>query len=497
MSRQTIKQARSKDDWPSIRAAKKRYAHGTHARYVLARCRCEPCRESNREYERTRQLRRQLPYVVEYNTRMHLWVVRETSSRRIVHSCKTKITAKRHAENLNSTRSDSCELIPVEPVVRHIRWLQDLGIGVKTIGKTSTVSQSVLNRMLEGNIQRTRRSTAAKVLNVSPEAIQGGARIRSDETLVLIERLIDAGYTRTSIAHQLGYTSNVLQIGKTGWIQVRSAKAVHELYEHLVATTPGLPPAGPFRIGTRESTFARKGGTRQQKTPIALEHGTAGHYENGCRCKACCAAFRSASTAKERQRGLRYAIRLSQGTKTWIIVDRITGATIYGSTSKEKTLELRDNLNSDDPASSQKMLVDATPAREHIHRLINAGTGTTAIARATGLDPGHVGYLANGRLKRTTKPALNRILALIPGELPPGGRIEAGPTWELLDRLTAAGFERKWIATLLGLPSSAFAQRGRTVSLARARDLLVLYTTLRARIPALRELEPTSEGTIT
>ena len=42
--------------------ATKTREHGTYTKYVQERCRCEDCRQANRDYERARARRTEPPY---------------------------------------------------------------------------------------------------------------------------------------------------------------------------------------------------------------------------------------------------------------------------------------------------------------------------------------------------------------------------------------------------------------------------------------------------
>jgi hypothetical protein len=483
-----------KNSFPSIIAAEQRYKHGTHARYVLARCRCGRCRNAAVEYEQQRQKKRRPTFEVKLSRNKESYNIRNVLTGRIVFRSSSSAAVKKRANELNSEQSASTELIPVDEVVRHIRWLQDAGIGVKTIGRASTVSQSVLNRMLEGDIRRTRRSTAAKVLRIKPEnVLRGGARMRADETFVLIARLEKAGYRRGWIAMQLGAATPTLQIAKTGWVSVKKAREVHALYERTARKDRSLRTAPPFRIGEAESSLARHHGQSAARIPNAKPqarpHGTAAGFDAGCQCMKCVRAKERAAKAKASRLGTRYVIRPVPTRDKWIVADVSTGTVIHRSEDREKAIALRDSMNAADPVSSARMLVDATPVRRHLRSLASAGATSCGIALAAGISSAQVQYLMRGQSRRTANRNAKAIMSLRPGELPTSDRIDAAASWAMLDRMLAAGFDHRWIVITLNLPESAFAYRGKTIALDRARDLLVLYESLRECVPILQELE--------
>lgn len=102
------------------------HQHGTHACYVLDRCRCHPCRRANSAYER------------------------------------------RRTKNNAYGRSN---LVPAEPVRRHVRTLRAQGLGTKWIAALAGVSHGSLSKLVYGErglapSRRVRRETARKLLSV-------------------------------------------------------------------------------------------------------------------------------------------------------------------------------------------------------------------------------------------------------------------------------------------------------------------------------------------
>ncbi len=101
-------------------------------------------------------------------------------------------------------------------------------------------------------------------------------------------------------------------------------------------------------------------------------------------------------------------------------------------------------------------------AKAHIETLRRSGVGTRQIARLAGISRTQVGDIAAGRthyIRRVTEAA---ILA-VDAQLAPGALIDAGPTWELVERLVAFGITRKRIG-------QAITGRGETLSLQLHRD---------------------------
>lgn len=112
------------------------HQHGTHACYVLDRCRCIPCAVANTDYERDR--------------------------------------AKRHAYGQFDTFTDA------QPVRVHVLGLMMQGVGLKTISRTSGVSTGTLGKLIYGHprpddtrrfTRRVLRETAEKLLAVTEDAL--------------------------------------------------------------------------------------------------------------------------------------------------------------------------------------------------------------------------------------------------------------------------------------------------------------------------------------
>ena len=479
------------NDFPSIAKAKRRYKHGTHARYVLARCRCEPCRVSNREYEKDRQARRRPPYHLKYSPSGKLWVVRNGKSGKIAARTRTKAAAQRKADKLNAEHTTSSELVSTAEVLDHIRWLQSQGVGIKTLSKASTVSGSVINRMIDGDIKRTRRSTMAKILSVGADVVKHGARMRADDTMALVASLVDAGYTRGWIAQKLGAQSAGLQVGRAGWISIGKARAIHNIYLWVAKRDPSVRPiSATFKIGEAESSMARGRGALRAKptTKITLPpHGTAARARHGCRCNGCIGAANRAGAAKTRFGQLRYIARFIGGR--WVVRDTISATIAFRTNDKGGAFAVARDLNSKDPCSSLTMLVDATPVRKHLRQIYAQGTTIAAMARASGVSNAQVHFLMSGRSRRTSGRKASALLALSSTALPTAARIDAAPTYLLVDRLEAAGFATQWLASVLDLPVRHLRNRSKRVSLERARDIAALYSVLRERVSTVKELE--------
>ncbi|HET7488279.1 MAG TPA: hypothetical protein VFJ85_10140 [Acidimicrobiales bacterium] len=179
-------------------------AHGTHAKYVVERCGCEPCRAANRDYERRRRQAQSRPD--------ETWL----------------------------------PYVGAEPARRHLARLSAAGIGLKTVARLSGLSHGGLSKIVYGSkgrgpSKRIRPATLAAILAVEPAAAAGGQRVSAERTWALLDELIAAGYTRTFLAAALGSTSArpSLQLGRRR-VRASTAKAVEQLHRRLIGRPP--PP---------------------------------------------------------------------------------------------------------------------------------------------------------------------------------------------------------------------------------------------------------------
>src|SRR4051812_1680110 len=111
-------------------------AHGTRAKYVLEKCRCEPCTAANREYVRASSQRAAPAYV------------------------------------------------DAGPARRHITELRDAGVGLKTVAKAAGVSHGALSKLVYGETarggkptKRIRPETMERILAVTPADVADGATV--------------------------------------------------------------------------------------------------------------------------------------------------------------------------------------------------------------------------------------------------------------------------------------------------------------------------------
>lgn len=119
--------------------------------------------------------------------------------------------------------------------------------------------------------------------------------------------------------------------------------------------------------------------------------------------------------------------------------------------------------------------VPAGPVRSHLAELVESGVGLRTVAARTSLSRDSLAKLLRGERRRVSKRTRELILAISPEHLADGALVPAGPTWERVGQLLAAGKTKAWISAQIGQAGRAL-QLGReqvTVRNARAIARLV------------------------
>jgi hypothetical protein len=171
--------------------------HGTHAKYAVDRCRCAPCRQAQRGYNRNR--------------------IRQMS------------------------RPDGiwCPYVDAEPTREHVQWLATCGVGIKTVAKLSGVPHGSLSKLMYGDrargmapSRRVRPVTASRILAVMPNHAAGAQQISAAPTWRLLDDLIGRGWSRSELARRLGFKTPALQISRRA-VRASTARKVERLHAEL------------------------------------------------------------------------------------------------------------------------------------------------------------------------------------------------------------------------------------------------------------------------
>ena len=201
--RKKAKSRRRTSPTPRYVAPDSNRPHGTHAKYVVEKCRCEPCTKATRDYERRR--------VHAINRPDETWV----------------------------------PYVPAGPARRHVRDLMAMGIGPKSIAKLSGVPHGAISKLIYGNYKgrrasrRIRPETARRLLAVTPEMASGAQKVDASPTWALLDDLIDKGWTRAELARRLGQKGPGLQVRRTK-VRASTARTVERLHAELASMAP--PP---------------------------------------------------------------------------------------------------------------------------------------------------------------------------------------------------------------------------------------------------------------
>lgn len=164
-----------------------RRPHGDRLRY-MAGCRCDQCRRANTAYEIER-------------------------------------SKARKAGDWNG-------LVSADKARAHLSALSAKNVGRRSVSDVTGVASSILVEIIAGRKTRIRARTERLILAVTEAAAADRALIPAKATWKLLDELLADGYTKTELAHQLGYKRPALQLDRE-WVTVRNAHQVKCLYQRL------------------------------------------------------------------------------------------------------------------------------------------------------------------------------------------------------------------------------------------------------------------------
>lgn len=209
-----------------------RHPHGTRARYVAARCRCDACRAANTAYARSR-----LAAAVE----------RAEGVRRPDGLCLCGVRVRRDA------RGGLCKqcrprlawngLVPAARARAHLAALSAQGVGRRSVQAATDIGGRILSDISSGARARIRAETERRILAVDAGARADGALVPSAEVRRAVREMLRLGLTKTEIAERLGYRSHALQLTSRR-VTVRNAHRVKKLLAEVreeVARSAAMP----------------------------------------------------------------------------------------------------------------------------------------------------------------------------------------------------------------------------------------------------------------
>lgn len=183
--------------------------HGTRAKYVVEKCRCDLCRASATAYARDVNRRKAYGTYVSY--------------------------------------------VDAEPARRHVRRLGAQGMGWKRVSHAAGLSPSTVWKLVYGDTKRYGRpsnrvmpKTAAAILSVELD-LADGAKIDATGTSRRLRGLVAIGYSQSFLAQRIGVrpTNFGPLVHDRERVTVATARAVSDLYDEL-SMTP--------RVGTDHRT---------------------------------------------------------------------------------------------------------------------------------------------------------------------------------------------------------------------------------------------------
>lgn len=147
----------------------------------------------------------------------------------------------------------------------HLRSLAAEGMGYKRVATVAGVASSTVGRILYGRgdrgtppTPRVRYDIAQKLLAVQAANHGPNKPIEASGTVRRIRALIAIGWTRTEVAHGIGWTlsnlGTLLHRGAepyAGFVEVRTAEAVAALYDRLSMRPSGGPYSARARAEAR------------------------------------------------------------------------------------------------------------------------------------------------------------------------------------------------------------------------------------------------------
>lgn len=169
--------------------------HGTRTRYVRG-CRCDDCRQANREYARRRD--------------RHL--------RRVAYGIEER--AERYVDATEARK--------------HLEWLRSWGIGLRTVSQHTGIGRTALQQIVSGESRKVLATTADKVLGVLRDTRHGQVIVDASLTWRRIAWLQQRGWSKARIARELGYASPALQFDPER-ITYRLEQRVEQLVRKVLA----------------------------------------------------------------------------------------------------------------------------------------------------------------------------------------------------------------------------------------------------------------------
>lgn len=200
-------------------------AHGTRAKYVVERCRCDACRKACRDYETWR--------------------------------------SRQHAYGRTP-------YVDAGPVRAHIRKLRAAGLGWKRVADRAGIPESTVWKLLYGDpkrgqtpSKRVRRRTARAILAVTCDLDALGATVHvpATGTVRRLRALVAIGWSQSKLAVMLGrLPANLGKTMSATEVAAGTARSVRDLYDRLWDRPPPETTHSERQSASRARNLARRNG---------------------------------------------------------------------------------------------------------------------------------------------------------------------------------------------------------------------------------------------
>lgn len=199
--------------------------HGTRAKYVVEKCRCDACREVCRDYER--------------------WRLRQKAYGRTAY-------------------------VDAAPVRAYIRGLRAAGLGWKRVADRAGIAESTMWKLIYGDpkrrqapSRRVRRRTARAILAVTCDLDALGATVHVPAvgTARRLRALVAIGWSQSKLAQMLGkLPANLGKTMTSEQVAAGTARAVRDLYDRLWDRPPPESTWSERQSASRARNLARRNG---------------------------------------------------------------------------------------------------------------------------------------------------------------------------------------------------------------------------------------------
>jgi hypothetical protein len=170
-------------------------AHGTRVKYVQERCRCEPCTEANRVYQRNLDRERR---------------------------------ARAYGFDIEPRLIDATE------AREQLKVLRRNGIGSRTITELTGLGRTTVRKIASGATTKIRPDTLELIMSINYDDRPGNTLIPAGPTWQLLNKLVRAGHTRTEIATAIaGKPRLQIQIRRKQ-VRLDTARKVEQVYRELM-----------------------------------------------------------------------------------------------------------------------------------------------------------------------------------------------------------------------------------------------------------------------